>query len=489
MADKTTFIDFISPTRAQLSGAFDGKLVSNALAYRPPGYKYVRAFKMRVWDGYTRLFDSTGYTFPAGLAWRVKRVLEDAGYSVTLRQPPLPDNVVIKHTNDIKLGGVTLYPWQKFAIRAALNARRGILKVATGGGKTEITAGLIAGLRVKRHGRTLPPKALIVVPNRNLLTQTRARLAERLKVRPDEIGNIGYGKWQEDWVTVAIPGTLLQPKRGRQLTELLKVTDLLIFDECHHTPSESWSTIAKRCRAPWRVGLSGTPLDQHDGSNLLLEGMTGPLLVDITSKSLVAQGKLAKPTIRFVQVRQPLLPDDLPWEDVYTMGVTKNAIVNRAVVREAEAALANGRSVLVLVTRISHGQELVRMFRAKSNRKLTLAQGGMDEDKLSHLITRYRAGKDKLLVATPVFGEGTDLPNIDVLIIADGGKSAVKTIQKVGRALRQKKGKPNEALIVDFAFYTHKFLGRHSLRRWQLYEREQFDVEKRPTDLMQFDQQ
>ena len=51
---------------------------------------------------------------------------------------------------------------------------------------------------------------------------------------------------------------------------------LIIFDECHHLPSETYSLAARSCLAPYRLGLSATP-ERADGRHLELEHLIGPI--------------------------------------------------------------------------------------------------------------------------------------------------------------------------------------------------------------------
>ena len=76
------------------------------------------------------------------------------------------------------------------------------------------------------------------------------------------------------------------------------------------------------------------------------------------------------------------------------------------------------------------------------------------------------------MIASPIFDEGVDLPEINSLIIAPGGKSEWKTIQKIGRGLRKKAS--NKPLIVYDFIDASRFLKKHSRARMKIYEKEGF---------------
>lgn len=459
-------ITLVSNTRARIEGDFDFTKASMSLAYHPPGYKFSPAYRHHMWDGYVRLMTADG-TFPAGLAQHVADALGNEGVEIV--NPLHKPKMKVTHTNDFTLEGVTLYPWQKTAVRRALAAGRGVLKIATGGGKTEVTAGIIRGLTTSER----PPKTLIIVPNRNLLTQTKKRLEQRLG---HEVGTIGFGKWQEDYVTLAIPNSLKSPKFKAQRKELMAACELLIIDEAHHTASDTWNKLVSSCKAWYRFGLSGTPLDRADGSNLKLIGQTGPMLVDISSALLVSQGKLAKPTVRMVDVRHPRVPNGLDWASIYAAGIVQNEGFHDIVTREVAGEVKAGKQTLVLVTQIAHGDALSDKLTRKGIDH-EWVHGKTDADDLDAVIEKFKAGELRTLIASPIFGEGTDIPSIDSLVIADGGKSAIKVVQKAGRAMRVKKaGTANTCTIVDFSHYTNEKLLRHSIRRRDTYLREEFEI-------------
>ena len=81
------------------------------------------------------------------------------------------------------------------------------------------------------------------------------------------------------------------------------------------------------------------------------------------------------------------------------------------------------------------------------------------------------------MIASPMFGEGVDLPGdqIRVLVNAGGYQSTILTLQHIGRGLRRKSG-ANELRMVEFADLTHKHLARHSMKRLEDYQNERFRI-------------
>ena len=52
---------------------------------------------------------------------------------------------------------------------------------------------------------------------------------------------------------------------------------LIVFDECHHLPSEAYRFAAEGCLAPFRLGLSATP-ERSDGRETMLTELVGPMV-------------------------------------------------------------------------------------------------------------------------------------------------------------------------------------------------------------------
>ena len=88
-------------------------------------------------------------------------------------------------------------------------------------------------------------------------------------------------------------------------------------------------------------------------------------------------------------------------------------------------------------------------------------------------------GKIPILIST-VIKEGVSIKNIDVIILAGGGKDSDSLIQKYGRGLRAKKGKSHLTLI-DFKFdkvngKLNGILRNHSLNRIKTYKKQGYKV-------------
>jgi superfamily II DNA or RNA helicase len=89
------------------------------------------------------------------------------------------------------------------------------------------------------------------------------------------------------------------------------------------------------------------------------------------------------------------------------------------------------------------------------------------------------------LVASKIFDQGVDIPELDALILAGSGKSSGRALQRIGRVIRLSKGK-EKAVVVDF-FDNCKYLKDHSESRIKIYESEPgFNIIKRKKEPLSY---
>ncbi|HEX5546400.1 MAG TPA: DEAD/DEAH box helicase, partial [Ktedonobacterales bacterium] len=168
--------------------------------------------------------------------------------------------------------------YQQEAVDAWLReGARGVVVLPTGAGKTVVAFDAIARLGVR---------TLVVVPTIELLRQWRAGLAEHLGLPLESVGIIGGGERRTGDITVITYDSAAMPRRK------LDRYGLLVFDEAHHLPAQSYAAIAHKAVAPWRLGLSAT-LERADGRHHDLTALIGSLVYTRSSEELSAQKHIA----------------------------------------------------------------------------------------------------------------------------------------------------------------------------------------------------
>ena len=143
------------------------------------------------------------------------------------------------------------------------------------------------------------------------------------------------------------------------------------------------------------------------------------------------------------------------------------------IVQEAKKLAASRKSVLIQVKEVKHGDILNEMFGGAA-----VYLTGQDESEVRLKVKDLlKSKKVKVCLTSPIWDEGVDIPALDSIIVAGGGLSYTKAVQKVGRGLRKTEEK-DTVEIIDFMDNCHKYLKKHSKERMKIYESKGWIVEK-----------
>jgi superfamily II DNA or RNA helicase len=185
-----------------------------------------------------------------------------------------------------------LYAFQKDAVdKWCANGYRGTVVIPTGGGKTFVALEAI---------RRLSVSTLVCVTTKELAEQWRGRLKEALGV---DVGMLGDTKREIRPVTVAIYNS------ATKYVNLIKNRfGLLVCDECHHVPAQTFKTVAIAMKSPYRLALSATP-KRYDANEALVFFTCGKIVYTANYQELVRL-KLACP-LKFYRIYVDLTSDEV----------------------------------------------------------------------------------------------------------------------------------------------------------------------------------
>lgn len=418
---------------------------------RPEGYKFMPKFRKGYWDGFISLMPNMS-SFPTGLLELVLQRLESKGFHTQLNRinPECPYSAVTADS----LHGIELRSYQIDAANIMLEAGRGVAGMATNSGKTEVMAAMIRAM-----GNS---DVLVLTTRKELLYQTADRLHMRLGI---EIGKIGDGVWSPKPVTVGMIQTLI--RRIPMGMELPNYKALMV-DECHHTSSDSVLDVLSKIPSPRRYGFSGTPLKMDQLQDMKLVAYTGPVRYWLSNAYLIAEGYSAVPTVTMVRVDNET-EDDMEYADAYKELIVHNTRRNSII---ADMAVGMQGVTLIIVNQIAHGRMLETSIPGA-----VFIHGSDDTTKRQQVLEDMRSASKGVFISSPIFDEGVDVPSVDAIIMAGGGKSHVTLLQRLGRGMRKKDGK-NQLVVVDFWDNGNKHLISHSEARYDVYKAEGFRVIK-----------
>ncbi|MBE9230250.1 DEAD/DEAH box helicase family protein [Cuspidothrix issatschenkoi LEGE 03284] len=361
---------------------------------------------------------------------------------------------------------MTPYPHQNEALAAwKLAGRQGVVVLPTAAGKT-----YLAQMAMQATPRT----TLIVVPTLDLMHQWYAHLVAAF---PDgEVGLLGGGSRDRTAILVAT-----YDSAAIHAESLGNKYGLIIFDECHHLPTDFNRVIAEYAIAPYRLGLSATP-ERTDGKHTELNILIGKEVYrqraeDLAGKALAAheivQIKVKLSQLerekynRLIQTRNDFLKQSkislgsLQGWQMFVQMSARSQSGRRAMLSHRQAkeiALGTDGKIRVLVDLLAtHYPERILIFTADNATVYRISQDLLipaithqtPVKERHEILTKFKEGEYNTLVASNVLNEGVDVPAASIAIILSGTGSTREYIQRLGRVLRKGNIANKQAILYE----------------------------------------
>jgi superfamily II DNA or RNA helicase len=457
---------------SQIIGLLPDKVkakLTMVLSYAVPGAFYAMQ-RARFWDGRRKFFTPVTQVFPTGLIHYVEEVLDQFGIEhelVDMRNPSYSGG-------ELRLCGFKLRDYQQIAVDMAITKQRGIIKMATGSGKTNTIMGVIARLNVP---------TLVLIHKTDIFYQLVHRFEEGLKI---PIGKIGDGEFDIQRVTVGMIQTVAKVydkdrmkkvtdkeklKQAEAIKALVENCQCIITDEAHHVAADTfWAVQKAAVNAYYRYGFSASPW-RIDNADLLIEAAHAKKMIDISASSLIDRGVLVRPKIYLLESRHEKKTRTQKYSEIYDDEVVNNLDRNMLVVDTAIKAASLGKTVLIAVTKIAHGEILEELLQQRDPTALFVC-GDSDSQLRQDVLTELDQHKRKIVICTTIFGEGIDCPGLDVLINAKAADSSIDAFQLLGRVIRAAPGK-KIAHVIDIFDRNCKYLTAHASSREEIYATEE----------------
>ena len=449
--------------------------LSNALKFEVPYARYMPQYKLGRWDGKVAFFGLGGTGYVNHLD-TITKVLHKQGIEIA----DIEDR---RHTIDLSFDAITTDYWgdkkwpkghpaegepirlrdyQVEVVNNFLSNPQSLQEVATGAGKTIITATL--SKITQPYGRSL-----VIVPNKSLVTQT-----EEDYINCDLDVGVYFGDRKElgkthticTWQSLNILDKKFKDGSAvLSLAEFLEDVNTIIIDEVHQAKADVLKKLLTQNlrNAPIRWGLTGTiPKEQFEFQSILAS--IGPVINQISAKELQDKGVLSKCHVNVVQLLDTTVYNSYQEE-------LKYLVTNKDRVKYLAKMCNNIKdsgNTLILVDRISAGEQLQEAIPdsvfIKGDVKLKDRKEQYDE---------IKEATNKVLIATyGVASVGINIPRIFNLVLIEPGKSFVRVIQSIGRGIRKAEDK-DFVQIWDLTS-SCKYAKRHLTARKKFYKEAEY---------------
>ena len=346
------------------------KELSNMFKYEIPGARYLPAVRLGRWDGKVAFFQMGGSTY-VNLLTDIIPYLDRQGYHLevedlreykTQYEFEQVTEESFKHINwpdKHPMAGqpIVLRDYQVEIINKFLENPQCLQEIATGAGKTLITAAL--SYCCEPHGRTI-----VIVPNKSLVTQTEADYKNMgLDVGVYFGDRKEFGKTHTicTWQSLNI---LLKGSRNHEVDitigEFLQDVVCVMVDEVHMAKADALKTLLTGVMAhvPIRWGLTGT-IPKEDYEFVSLKCSIGDVIGRLSASELQEQGVLANCHVNVLQLVDHVEYKDYQSELRYLLETEERL---NYIAKLVESIRKSGNT-LVLVDRIAPGRALIEKIK------------------------------------------------------------------------------------------------------------------------------
>ena len=374
----------------------------------------------------------------ASLAVVKPRIWHRSLASIAAEQP------IIQHEEKIRLRA-----YQEECIQSVLSylknghKRLGI-SLATGSGKTVIFTQLIDRVPPTQHAT----KTLILAHRRELVEQAATHCR---RAYPEKTIEVEMGDKQASGTADITVASVRSLQTGRMDKYDLEAYKLVLVDEAHHIVApgylevlehfnlydpESEDHFQKDKPGPALVGVSAT-FSRFDG--LRLGAAIDHIVYHKDYVDMIGEKWLCD--VKFTTVKSGA---DLSKVKSNKMGdftssqlssAVNNDEINEVTVRSWMEEATGRRSTLVFCVDINHVTSLTDTFR-RLGVDAQFITGDTKKKIRGQRLQDFKDGKFPVLLNCGVFTEGTDIPNIDCIILARPTKSRNLLVQMIGRGMR-----------------------------------------------------
>lgn len=347
---------------------------------------------------------------------------------------------------------IELRDFQTPALEASHRKDFGIIVAPPGSGKT------IIALKIAEEKQQ---PTLIIVHRKQLMEQWRDRISSFLGVPLHEIAIFGKKRKGQPKVTLATIQGLSRKIDSEEFEELANAFGLIIVDECHHVPAESFQRVLSSIHTYYLYGLTATPFRKYSDSKLMFLHL-GDVIAEVKPPSDQFESRL-RVVIRNTGFDVPYDPKTDTFETISQMLIHDTAR-NVLIADDVRKELNMGKRAIILTERIEHLDTLAH-FLKQQYEVLTMSGEDSTAARKEKWKTISEGCYQALITTGQLLGEGTDIINAQCLFLAYPFSFKGKLIQYIGRV--QRSGKV--PVVYDYRDEKVAYLNRLFLKRNAFY--------------------
>ena len=352
-----------------------------------------------------------------------------------------------------------LRPYQTDLLNEILEAWKRYKYVAgvlpTGAGKTVIFSDII-----RRH----QGYSMAIAHRQELVSQISLSLAEsgieHNIIAPDDIirwicslhmGRFGRIFYNQD-AKPQVAGVITLTKRAHTFPQLCKSVTLWVLDECHHLLKNNvWGKAVKLFPNAHGLGVTATML-RADGKGLggHSDGVLQHICVGPNMRTLIDQGYLCDYIVYSIPTHMDMSGVTVTATGDYSKTKLKAAARKSRIVGDVVShylRIAPGKLGVTFVTDVETARDVAMQYR-NAGVPAEAVHSKTPGRKRQEIISRFKRRELLQLVNVDLFGEGFDLPAIEVISMARPTESYSLYCQQFGRVLRIMEGK-ERAIVID----------------------------------------
>jgi len=283
---------------------------------------------------------------------------------------------------------------------------------------------------------------------------------------------------------VASVNTLTGKKFAESLKPWLPTVKLWVQDEAHHVLRDNqWGRAAAMFPNARGLGVTATPL-RADGNGLgrhadgLFDTMViGPSMRDLITMGFLTEYRIFAPPSTFQrdQVAVSQTTGDFNLDQMRKAVASSSLVVHdeKQIVGDIVQhyqRIAPGKLGVTFVPDIATAETVAEQFNAAGVPAMAVSSKTPDDERCK-ILRRFKSRELLQLVNCDLFGEGFDLPAIEVVSMGRPTESYGLYVQQFGRALRLLDGK-DRAIIIDHVGNVMRHGLPDAPREWSLDCRE-----------------